>query len=259
MYEHVARPLSSSARARTIPDSDDEPEAEINLASAPPVPTASLEDDWPVQEAGADDWGVPDDLIDEALPMQRPVAAATAAASLYSFDEPAAPATAASYGGFDDSPYAGGVRSMEDGFKGLQPTTLRLVNTDDTDDDNSANDNDGLMSAVHMPEPEAGATVSAVSAAESRQALMNLVLWRNPVMTGGVFVVLAVLNVFSLLIIYGRFTVIGLLANVILLSILLHVLYRLASIAYMRFTNKHLDAYAAIKQRVGSRTVDFTS
>lgn len=211
-----------------LPDSDDDepaPEAEISLA--PPLSTSVHV---------PDSWGAPEEALADPQPMQRPSISGGPAQS--------------GFGPFDDSPF----RSVEEGSSAYD-STLRPSNIDDDiDDDLSANGSgDGLIASALRSEPDERAVTSAVA---SRQALMSLVLWRNPVLTGGVFLVL---NLFSLLVIFGRFTVIGLCANAVLLAIFAHVLYRLASLAYLRFTNKRLDAYAAIKQHVGSGAMAFTS
>ncbi|KAG8466303.1 hypothetical protein KFE25_002059 [Diacronema lutheri] len=234
----MALPAEVGNASLRLPDSDDEPEpTEVDLTPAYPAQSTSV--GVPEPDAG---WGAPEEhLLPDTPPMQR--ASATSAA----------PPSAFEYG---DSPYA--MRSVEEGSKGLRPSMMRPPNTDDDidDDDRSANESDGLIAAALRPERDARAHVTAAPVVASRQALMNLVLWRNPILTGVVFLAL---NLASLLIIFAQFTAIGLLANAILVAIFVHVLYRLASIAYMRFTNKRLDAYAALKQHVGSRALDFTS
>jgi hypothetical protein len=188
--------------------------------------------------------------------------------------------SAGRFGAFDDetsSPF--GVRAAEEGrglhggehqtTSSLPPSTglLRGFGTPDDagsprdddayEDDRSMTGSDGLLAAVRAPAPEGGAVHVATAQAMSAQraALTYLILWRNPALSGLVF---ALFNVFFLLLVYGGFTVLGLLANTVLVSIFVHVLYRLASLAYTRFTNKRLDAYAAIKQHVGqSGALDF--
>lgn len=91
---------------------------------------------------------------------------------------------------------------------------------------------------------------AAVGPSAAHQAFLNLIHWRPPLLTALVF---AFVNIFCLLVIHYHFTVLGLLANMVLCAIFAHVLYRLMAQAYLRFTNQRLEPYSAFKQRVGSQ------
>jgi len=132
-------------------------------------------------------------------------------------------------------------------FAGVTPSREGDQGPDQFDDEESQ-ETDNLLSRDEPP-PHSSVVVEVTSVAESRQALMHLVLWRNPVLTGVVFVAL---NLFCLLVILAHYTVVGLLANVVLVAIFAHVLFRLCSLAYTRFTNRRLDPYARLKETVGN-------